>query len=443
MGYYVYVYSDPKDHKPFYIGKGKGNRVFSHMNEAFDNEKNKNSAKVKKIKEISRRKTGPKEPIIEILAYGLDEETAEKVEAAAIDLIGIKNLTNQQRGKEAKRYGVLYSALINKKTKMNDGIIDIMVRAEDASKINRIVERFKLSSYDEATIRSEIEKTMNEKAAKDLAQALKIAINSVYGLTAASFDNPFKDVRNKNNIVALRGALFMRTLQDEVIRRGFKIVAIKTDSIKIANATKEIVEFCMDFANSYGYTFEHEATYDRICQINDADYVALYKDSAWCEDTYGYIPGDNYEHEKTWTSTGAQFSVPYVFKTLFNHEQITFEDKCETKAVTTSMYLDMNEDLEEDEHDYQFVGKVGSFCPIKPGHGGGVLLREKDGKYSAVTGTKGYRWLEAETVTKLDKVESIDDSYYKKLVDTALDNISKHGDVEMFLNADKYYDIPF
>ena len=68
---------------------------------------------------------------------------------------------------EAKRYGVLYSALINKKTKLNDGIIDIMVRAEDASKINRIVERFKLSSYDEATIRSEIEKTMNERAAKD------------------------------------------------------------------------------------------------------------------------------------------------------------------------------------------------------------------------------------------------------------------------------------
>lgn len=64
---------------------------------------------------------------------------------------------------EAKRYGVLYSALINKKDKHLDGVVDIMVRAEDAAKINRIVERFKLSSYEEATIRSEIEKTRQSK----------------------------------------------------------------------------------------------------------------------------------------------------------------------------------------------------------------------------------------------------------------------------------------
>lgn len=64
---------------------------------------------------------------------------------------------------EAKRYGVLYSALINKKTSSKDGVVDIMVRAEDAAKINRIVDRFKLANYDEVTIRSDIEKTKIER----------------------------------------------------------------------------------------------------------------------------------------------------------------------------------------------------------------------------------------------------------------------------------------
>jgi len=64
---------------------------------------------------------------------------------------------------EAKRYGVLYAALINKKSKINDGVIDVMVREEDASKINRIVQRFKLAEYKDAVIRSEIEETRKSK----------------------------------------------------------------------------------------------------------------------------------------------------------------------------------------------------------------------------------------------------------------------------------------
>lgn len=322
----------------------------------------------------------------------------------------------------------------------------------------------------------------DESTAKDLAQALKIAVNSVYGLTAANFDTPFRDIRNKNNIVALRGALFMRTLQDEVESRGFKIVAIKTDSIKIANATKDIIDFCMGFANKYGYTFEHEATYERMCQVNDADYIAYYADKTWCQIKYGYTPSDNEKHAEQWTATGAKFAVPYVFKKLFSKEPIEFEDMCEAKSVKTALYLDMNEgmtvqsgaekELEErlktgcieegehigfvnsdyamitnDElreliasgHNYIFVGKVGQFCPIKPGYGGGELMREgKDKygnvKYSAATGTKGYRWLESETVKTLGKEDSIDRSYYDKLVDAAADVISQYGDLEWFLS---------
>lgn len=284
----------------------------------------------------------------------------------------------------------------------------------------------------------------DESKSKDLAQALKIAVNSVYGLTAANFPNPFRDVRNKNNIVALRGALFMRTLQDEVEERGFEIVAIKTDSIKIANATKEIIDFCMDFAKQYGYTFEHEATYERICQINKADYIAKYKSSDWCEETYGYIPGDNAKHDGQWTATGALFQTPYIFKTLFSGEPIEFRDLCETKEVKTALHLDMNESLPEDEHKYHFVGKVGSFCPIKPGCGGGVLLREgkdKEGavKYDAVSGSKGYRWLESEMVEALGKQDDIDKSYHIKLVDDAVAAMSKYGDFEWFISDEREF----
>lgn len=299
----------------------------------------------------------------------------------------------------------------------------------------------------------------DESTAKDLAQALKIAINSVYGLTSANFDNPFRDIRNKNNIVALRGALFMKTLQDEVAARGFTVAHIKTDSIKIPEATPEIIEFCMDFAKKYGYEFEHEATYDRMCLVNDACYIAKYEGK-----------------DSKWTATATQFQVPYVFKTLFSHEPIIFEDMCETKSVTGgALYLDMNEhmtvttgaekelawrnkethevsdyigykdpafkNVSDDElrniiakgHNYVFVGRVGQFCPIKSGFGGGILLREKDGKYYAAAGTKGYRWLESETVRQLHNEANIDKSYYQKLVDDAVETISQYGDFEAFV----------
>lgn len=70
---------------------------------------------------------------------------------------------------EAKRYGVVYCAL-REKGKSADGMVDVMVRAEDASKINRIVERFKLATVDAASIKSEITRSREERAA-DTADA--------------------------------------------------------------------------------------------------------------------------------------------------------------------------------------------------------------------------------------------------------------------------------
>ena len=301
---------------------------------------------------------------------------------------------------------------------------------------------------------------LNEEQADDLAQALKIVINSIYGLTSASFINPFRDIRNKDNIVAKRGALFMTLLKREVQKLGYKVAHIKTDSIKIPDADQTVIDFVCKFGQEYGYSFETEANFEKFCLVNDAVYVAKHKDG---------------KKAGKWSATGTQFSVPYVFKKLFSKEPIEFDDLCETKSVKTAIYLDKNEHLPdvsnyekelekaedkykkgklsdttfeplcaelnkqiEEGHNYIFIGKVGNFCPIKPGCGGGVLVAERNGKYAAVTGTKGYRWLESEMVRELNKQDDIDLSYYNKLVDEAIDTISQYGDFEWFVSDDPY-----
>lgn len=98
----------------------------------------------------------------------------------------------------------------------------------------------------------------------------------------------------------------------------------------------------------------------------------------------------------------------------------------------------------EKGHDYVFIGRVGQFCPIKPGCGGGLLCRESvdkktgEKKYDAAVGTKGYRWLESEMVKELGKEDCIDRRYYDALVDAAATDISKYGDFEWFVSEDPY-----
>lgn len=315
----------------------------------------------------------------------------------------------------------------------------------------------------------------NEDDADQLGKALKLILNSTYGFCSANFENPFLDSRDTNNTVACRGALFMRTLQDEVVKRGFTVAHIKTDSIKIPNATAEIVNFCMEFAEKYGYIFEHEATYEKMCLVNGSTYIAKYATAEECEKIYGYVPEKNAKKSGKWTATAKQFQVPYVFKTLFSKESITFDDMCETFEVKSALYLDRNECLPDvmeyekqfekaedkykkgllsdttfekicaelndkiaEGHDYHFIGRVGQFCPIKPGCGGGVLYRKQGETYAAATGTKGYRWLESAMVKELSKEDDIDLSYYNKLVDDAVETISKYGDFEMFVSDDPY-----
>ena len=291
---------------------------------------------------------------------------------------------------------------------------------------------------------------------KMLANALKTVVNSVYGQTKASYKCAFRDPRNIDNIVAKRGALFMTLLKREVQKRGFTVAHIKTDSIKIPDATPEIQQFVLDFGKEYGYSFETEAEFEKFCLVNDAVYIAKTKDGEW-------------------TATGKQFAVPYVFKKLFSHEDIEFNDMCDTFSTTSgALYLDMNEKLPdvssyekeldklktkykqgkisdvmfetmrteltekiETGHKYTFIGRVGPFCPIKSGAGGGIMYRIDGEKKSAASGTIGYRWLESEMIRGANE-DNIDTSYFTDLVDAAVDTINKYVDFEWFASDDPY-----
>ena len=245
----------------------------------------------------------------------------------------------------------------------------------------------------------------------ELGKALKIPINSMYGLTSAKFDNPAWDPRNVDNIVAKRGALFMIDLKHYVQEElGLTVAHIKTDSIKIPNASHSDIQKVMDFGKRYGYDFEHEATYSKMVLVNKAVYIAKYA----------------FPHEGEWTATGKQFQEPYVFKKLFTKEPIEFEDFIQTKQVKTAMYLRFPS---SGDH---FVGKVGAFVPIKPDKGGGELLRENnDGEIKdAVVGTKGYHWKEAEIVRYLKQEQDVDTSYAEMLADEARAQIEQYVDLE-------------
>ena len=298
---------------------------------------------------------------------------------------------------------------------------------------------------------------------KALSNALKIVINSVYGLTAQTekdgYKSPFRDVRNKDNIVAKRGALFMVDLLTEVCSRGGEVIHIKTDSIKVANPTKELQNYILSFGQRYGYTFEIEHKFEKICLVNNAVYIAK-------------CAADDADSPGKWTATGKQFAVPYVFKKLFSKEPIIFDDMCETVNVTSAIYLDMNEGLPSDTlystelanreynavhekkkrlnpdfeslsnddlkqeiakcHDYQFIGRTGQFTPVKSGCDGGQLVRGDGKKYASTSGATGYRWLESEVLRKEGREADVDESFYISLANDAIDAIEKFGDFEWF-----------
>ncbi len=96
LGFYVYAYIDPRDESIFYIGKGVGARATAHLDDPSDSEK---------VAYIQNLKCADLEPKIDIIAYSLrDDLEASRVEAALIELLGLKKLTNSVKGRFSSQY---------------------------------------------------------------------------------------------------------------------------------------------------------------------------------------------------------------------------------------------------------------------------------------------------------------------------------------------------
>ena len=122
-------------------------------------------------------------------------------------------------------------------------------------------------------------------------------------------------------------------------------------------------------------------------------------------------------YEKQMDKLETDYKKGRISDTLFEPESMKLKEKIEKG------------------HALHYVGRVGQFTPVKPGINGGVLYRVNEGKNYAATGSKGYRWMESEMVKTLKLEDSIDRTFYNKLVDDAVDTISKYGNFDMFVSG--------
>ena len=154
--------------------------------------------------EVAAKVTGSGAKNIAVLLYTVmknKEQTSGKSKLSSmlksgkpLTIFTVKKEDLAKFQQEAKRYGILYCALLDKKDKSKDGIVDIVVRKEDSARINRIVERFKFAEFNKAEIISSIEKN-RESVNKGKEQNPKLRIkkkenNSLTPLLAKTEKSP-------------------------------------------------------------------------------------------------------------------------------------------------------------------------------------------------------------------------------------------------------------
>jgi hypothetical protein len=137
LRFYVYLLIDPRDGEPFYVGKGSGDRCFSHIREAreSDADARRGYPKLAKIRDIE---DAGYDVHIDILRRGLAEEGALEVESVAIDMLGMDGLANKVKGTDSAIAGRMTTDDVN----ALHGAADAMIEADDYLLLIRVRNKF-------------------------------------------------------------------------------------------------------------------------------------------------------------------------------------------------------------------------------------------------------------------------------------------------------------
>ena len=218
LDFYVYLYSHPISGEVFYVGKGKSNRVFSHLDD------NSECEKVRYIQDLSKQGLEPK---IEILVHGLDEDAALRVESSVIDLLGIKTLTNIQSGYKSKTFGRMSIEQLNSIYDENQVTIvepSILIRINQAFRYSMTA--MELYDYTRGQWRLNPENAQKAKYAFSIYQGIVQEVYEVLGWYEAGSTFSVRQGNeniNRSNEDGLDGRYeFIGNLAPQKIRNKYK-----------------------------------------------------------------------------------------------------------------------------------------------------------------------------------------------------------------------------
>lgn len=223
LKYYVYMYSHPVTGEIFYVGKGKGNRVFAHL------EDKKESKKVNYISKLSAEGLQPK---IEILIHGLEDEvTALRVESSIIDLIGKNSLTNIQGGYKSASFGRMSVEQINSLYKKEEIEISdpvILFRINKAFRYS--MSKSEIYEYTRGRWRLNVERAQNAKYALTVFHGIIQEIFCIQSWHKAGSTPSFRNVSDEmglNTPESLIGRYeFIGTVAEHEIREKYCFKAV-------------------------------------------------------------------------------------------------------------------------------------------------------------------------------------------------------------------------